>query len=379
MALTGDVQKMYREIMLAPSDQNYHRFLWRAQVEDPVEEFCMNRVTFGVTSSPYVAVQTLQQAAVDFGEGYPETVDHINKSFYVDDLLAGSDTIEGAIKLQRELSLILSKAGFTLRKFRSSEPQVVSEIPPDLVEAMPKMELMDNHTSKYPKALGIGWNSQTDTVAVAINTPGNYECTKRGVLGDISKTFDVLGWLCPVILPMKLLMQQLWDPNLGWDAPLSEELRIRHKTWREELGQLAGWELPRCYFEDEPSKDITLHGFSDASEKAYGAVVYIRSTYENHPLSVQLVVAKSRVLPLKQKRTIPELELCGAVLLINLLQTVQQTLELEPSQVRAWSDSTTVLCWLRSPPTKYKIFVGNRITVATEYYPPPHYLGSCAY
>ena len=261
VALTGNVQKMYREIMLAPDDQNYHRFLWRAQVEDQVEEFCMNRVTFGVTSSPYVAVQTLQQAAVDFGKGFPETVDHINKSFYVDDLLAGSDTVEGAITLQRELSSILSRAGFTLRKFRSSEPKVIMEIPSELIEPMPKMELMDNHTSKYPKALGIGWNSQNDTVAVDVNTQGKYDLTKRGVLGDISRTFDVLGWICPVILPMKLLMQELWDPNLGWDAPLPEPLRIRHKEWREELGQLAEWEVPRCYFEKSSLKMLVCMDF----------------------------------------------------------------------------------------------------------------------
>ena len=156
VALTGDVQKMYREIMLAPDDQNYHRFLWRAQVEDPVTEFCMNRVTFGVTASPYVAVQTLQQTGSDFGGGCPVAVEHINKSFYVDDLLAGSDSIEGALELQRDLSRILSEGGFTLRKFRSSAPQVIEEIPSDLVEPMPKLDFMDNHTSKYPKALGIG-------------------------------------------------------------------------------------------------------------------------------------------------------------------------------------------------------------------------------
>ena len=158
VALTGDVQKMYREIMLAPDDQNYHRFLWRAQVEDPVTEFCMNRVTFGVTAS-HVAVQTLQQTGSDFGGGCPVAVDHINKSFYVDDLLAGSNSIEGALELQRDLSRILSEGGFTLRKFRSSAPQVIEEIPSDLVEPMPKLDFMDNHTSKYPKALGIGWNS----------------------------------------------------------------------------------------------------------------------------------------------------------------------------------------------------------------------------
>ena len=152
----------------------------------------MNRVTFGVKSSPYVAVQTLQQAAVDFGEGYPETVEHITKSFYVDDLIAGADTIEDAIKLQGELSSILSKAGFDLRKYRSSEPRVLREIPAEFVEVMPKLEWVDNHTSSYPKALGICWNSLNDTVSVAINARSEYECTKRGVLGDISKT--LMSW-----------------------------------------------------------------------------------------------------------------------------------------------------------------------------------------
>ena len=190
------------------------------------------------------------------------------------------------------------------------------------------------------------------------------------LLGDISKTFDVLGWINPVILPMKLLMQELWDPNLGWDAPLPEPLRIRHQLWREELKQLVDLEIPRYYFWDEPTKEVSLHGFSDASEKAYGAVVYIRATYESHPPTVRLVVAKNRVLPLKEKRTIPELELMGAVLLADLLHTVQQTLELEVGQVKAWSDSTTVLCWLRAVPTRYKVFVANRITTATDYFSP---------
>ena len=369
VALTGDVQKMYREILLAPSDQNFHRFVWRAQVNDPVTEFCMNRVTFGVTSSPYVAVKTLQQVAEDFGKDHPGMVDHIKKSFYVDDLLGGADTVAEAVELQRQLSVILNEAGFTLRKFRSSHDQVVREIPQDLVEPIPQKELVDCYVSKHPKALGVKWNSESDRMAVDVCTQERFEVTKRGLLGDISRTFDVLGWINPVILPMKLLMQELWDPNLGWDAPLPEPLRIRHKLWREELSQLIDLELPRCYFADEPSEEVSLHGFSDASEKAYGAVVYIRATYENHPPTVKLVVAKNRVLPLKEKRTIPELELMGAVLLADLLQTVQQTLELEIGQVRAWSDSTTVLCWLKSVPTKYKVFVGNRITTATEYFP----------
>ena len=111
VALTGDIQKMYREIALAPSDQSYHRFVWRAHPDEPVSEFCMERVTFGVTSSPYVAVQTLQQVADEFREDSLEAVDHLKKSFYVDDLLGGADTVAEAVNLQKELSRILTKGG----------------------------------------------------------------------------------------------------------------------------------------------------------------------------------------------------------------------------------------------------------------------------
>ena len=113
---------------------------------------------------------------------------------------------------------------------------------------------------------------------------------------------------------------------------------------------------------------MQLHGFSDASEQAFAAVVYLRATYKNSPPTVKLVVAKSRVAPMRQQRSVPELELCGAVLLAELLQSTQKTLDLAVCQVHAWSDSTIVLCWLVSLPTKYKTYVANRITRATEHF-----------
>ena len=67
VALTGDIGKMYREVQLSSSDRQLHRFLWRADPSEPIQDFCMNRVTFGVASSPYLAVKTLQQAACDHG------------------------------------------------------------------------------------------------------------------------------------------------------------------------------------------------------------------------------------------------------------------------------------------------------------------------
>ena len=92
VALSADIAKMYREVVLCDSDRQLHRFVWRPQTDQPIQTYCMNRVTFGVTSSPYVAVRTLQQTAMDNSSPDSKAYWHVHQSFYVDDLLAGADT-----------------------------------------------------------------------------------------------------------------------------------------------------------------------------------------------------------------------------------------------------------------------------------------------
>ena len=297
---------------------------------------------------------------------------HINESFYVDDLLGGSDSEEGALELFQQLTSILTQAGFTLRKFRSSSARVLSKIPKELVEPMPSKEWVDCHSASYPKALGIIWNSAQDTMSTDVIQEGKYVPTKRGILSNVSKTFDVLGWITPVVFPMKLLLQQLWKSKKGWDDPIDEDLELKHKIWREELPLLKDISLPRCYFSQEPTLSVCLHGFSDASEKGFSAVVYIRATYDSSPPTSRLVVAKSRLAP-KNSRTMPELELCGAVLLTELLDATRKTLNISLDDIMAWSDSTIVLCWLTKCPSLYKTFVANRLTTVTSSIPASHW------
>lgn len=111
IALTGDISKMYRQVQLSEPDRHLHRFLWRAQPTDQICDYQMNRVTFGVASSPHLAVRTLQQTAQDHGSPYPNASWHVNHSFYVDDLLGGADTPEAAIRLHQELRSMLDKGG----------------------------------------------------------------------------------------------------------------------------------------------------------------------------------------------------------------------------------------------------------------------------
>ena len=200
VALSGDIGKMYREILLSPPDKQLHRFLWRSQVDQPIVTYCMNRVTFGVASSPYVAVKTLQQAAADFGQDSPMAQYHVHNSFYVDDLLGGADSIEGALQLYSELTEVLSKGGFTLRKFRCSSSEVLKAMPTELVEPMPSKDLVDLHSAKYPKALGVAWDSDSDTMSTAVCLPGQYKSTKRGIFMFPGPLMCWVGWpllYCP--------------------------------------------------------------------------------------------------------------------------------------------------------------------------------------
>ena len=115
-----------------------------------------------------------------------------------------------------------------------------------------------------------------------------------------------------------------------------------------------------------PNPDsIQIHGFADASERAYGAVLYIRSTTADGRVSVQLLCSKSRVAPLK-KTTLPRLELCAAVLLAQLTNRIIENINFRIDQTFYWSDSTITLHWIKSCPSKWKTFVSNRVTTVQE-------------
>ena len=194
---------MYRVVELEEQDKDLHRFLRRADPRSPITEYRMTWVTFGVASSPFLTVKALLQTALDFGDSYPRAKPHVTKSFYVDDFLAGADTPEEAILLQTDLRNLLLRGQFDLRKWRSSSQQVLQQVDPDLQEKLPVKALTDDHTSQHPNALGMVWNSYNDEMSVSIGVSPNFTPTKNGVISDIARTFDVLGWIAPSLISFR--------------------------------------------------------------------------------------------------------------------------------------------------------------------------------
>ena len=320
----------------------------------------MTRVTFGVAASSYVAVQTLQQTAHDFGHLFPEAKNHVLSSFYVDDCLAGADSTQEAMKLHSQLRDLLLKGGFDLKKWRSSSSDVMNHIDTSLHDPSELTPLTED-SSTHQKTLGMVWNSKADLLYVSIGDSKQFASTKCGVISDIARTFDILGWICPSTILMKVLFQSLWELKLDWDEEIPAELQSKYARWKKQLALFKDRPFPRCYFRSSSAKlHVQLHGFSDASEVAYSAVVYVSATYDDGPPTVTLVSAKSKVAPLK-RLSIPHLELCGTYLLAKLLALVRKALDIKLDSVYAWCDSTIVIHWLDGSPRRFKTFVGNHV------------------
>ena len=130
--------------------------------------------------------------------------------------------------------------------------------------------------------------------------------------------------------------------KIGWDDPLENRLAEKHREWRQQLPLLKGVTLPRCYFSASPTVSLQLHGFADASTAACAAVVYLRAVYEDGSITSRLVVAKTKVSPLKAV-SIPRLELCAAVMVAELLATTKHSLDLPDVSLWAWSDNTAAI------------------------------------
>ncbi|UYV83333.1 hypothetical protein LAZ67_23000609 [Cordylochernes scorpioides] len=156
-------------------------------------------------------------------------------------------------------------------------------------------------------------------------------------------------------------MQDAWKLQLDWDDYLPDDIVNLWAQFKKEIGYLSQVMIPR-YLAIIPKEDevrMQLHGFADASAKAYAAVCYLRCETQND-VKIQLLAAKTRVASLKAP-TLPCLELCAAHLLSQLVDSIKLTLPLQIKETFLWTDSKITLCWIQSNPSKWKVYISNRV------------------
>ena len=210
-ALSADLAKMYRQVALDESDRDFHRILWRDYVTDEILELRMTRVTYGVASSSYHSTRALRESGKTHGPN-PNTVNVILNDFWVDDLLSGADTLEEACVLQNNLIETLNKNCLPQRKWSSNEPQLVTRLPKDLQEAGKAYEINDK--THQIKTLGLTWHPLEDHFVYASCSEYVSNITKRTLLSGVSKHFDPIGLIAPVLVVAKVIIQSCWKLDL---------------------------------------------------------------------------------------------------------------------------------------------------------------------
>lgn len=365
IAFTADIAKMYRQVQVNTRDRTYQRILWRRDQTEPIQEYQLTTVTYGMASAPFLATRCLQQLAEEGSQVYPKAAEVIANDFYVDDCMSGCQDIEKALEMQRQLIELLEGGGFPLRKWCSNHSGLLESVPAELRETQLPLRL-DNDDNV--KTLGLLWHPAADIFQIVNNIQlisSTHDFTKRTVLSVISAIFDPLGFISPIVILCKIFLQQLWQQQMTWDEPLSPELSQIWQSLYRQLPLIDNIRIARRILVDNPTVNIQLHGFCDASEKAYGTCIYLRSTNKYGTTTVKLLCSKSRVAPLK-KLSLPRLELCGALLLAQLLKKVTRALRLDICHRYLWTDSTIVLAWLNAPSSRWKTFVGNRVSKIQE-------------
>ncbi|XP_049869877.1 uncharacterized protein LOC126369487 [Pectinophora gossypiella] len=373
IVFTADIKQMYRNILIREQDRDFQRIVWRSSPQDPLRDYRLKTVTFGVSSSPYLALRTMQQLAQDEAARFPRAARVLQSDVFVDDVVSGDNSEAGALTLQRELVDICRTAGFELHKWHSNSAAILAAARPDCSDGERRDSVLfaEMENDKKIKVLGLQWHPKNDAFAFSVKTNSEI-CTKRSILSEIARIYDPLGLLSPVTLFAKHLIQLLWIARVDWDETPPQEIVNSWSTFVSELPLLTQVSFPRHVF--SKNRLIQLHGFSDASERAYAACIYLRVQNEEGEVDISLLLAKTRVAPTK-RISIPRLELMAALLLAKIMQKVLHTyVELiSPDQLFAWSDSTIVLSWLRAAPHEWKTFVSNRITEILQAVPTVHW------
>lgn len=374
VAFSADINKMYRQVLVHENDRDFQRILWRADLTKEVSEYRLNTLTYGFIPASYIAQKCLEVIADSIKDSSPSASLAIKECFYMDDLLTGSSSIEGAIKLQQEIQAALLSGQFPLRKYISNSVEFLESLDPSLVEESVFNLVQPEKSSAL--VLGLVWDPKNDVFRVkpaSLDLPDDAVVSQKMLLSVSSRIFDPLGFLSPVSIRFKFLLQEVWKEKLNWDEPVSDGIRNAFIACVNEIKLLSDFTVRRPYSTLSNISDRLLVGFCDASLSAFCAAVYLQTFNAVGETDCYLVCSKTKVTPLsfgkskgdsEEKNEIPNihrLELMGAELLSKLMVRVARRLKLENSKIRAYSDSKVTLCWLAKPPQTWKIFVSNRV------------------
>ena len=366
IALTADIQSAFLQIGISPEDRDKLRFLWYTDLNSDspkLVQFRFARLMFGLKPSPPILGKVIEHHLSKYEESEPAVVNEL-KNLYVDDFASSFENDDVAFETYKTAKEIMQEGNFNLRKWNTNSDTLLQSI--NQVEGISEEITAQKEAEKggTVEVLGKYWDTRSDEIFFDFSelskTARSMALTKRNVLRFGAKIYDPLGLLSPFTIRLKLLFQELCHDRIEWDSNLSHEHEKKYLKLISEVGSLNEIRVARVLsaLHSKP-KTSEIHGFADASESAYAAVVYLRTTYEAGKPEVKLIASKSKVAPLiKKSISIPKLELQGTLLLARLVDSIKAALPFPRTQC-LWTDSMTALCWITNF-RLWKVFVKNR-------------------
>ncbi|CAG7821695.1 unnamed protein product, partial [Allacma fusca] len=270
------------------------------------------------------------------------------------DNLHGANSDEEAASIITRTIDLFGRGGFSIVNWASSSRTVIKSLSPEL-RAKGLVSIPDDTVLPVERVLGLNWDAEDDKFVFCTNFPKVKEhviiCsrppTRREIASLVMSIYDPLGLVAQFTIKGRILLQEAWLLKSGWDDAIPEDMFRKWKWWVEQLKSIVNVRVPRCYSTNlGEAKNTELHIFVDASSQAFACVAYIRVEYSTG-VDMGLVLARARVAPLKPL-TIPKLELQAAVMGSRLAMTIQKEIQVPLSSRVYWSDSQTVLSWIRS-------------------------------
>lgn len=270
------------------------------------------------------------------------------RNFYVDNGLTSVSTPEEAIDLFRNTQKMIAESNLRLHKIASNSKTVMEAF---LKEDHAKdLKDLDLGVDDLPvqNSLGLSWNLETDSFNFQVNQEEK-PFMKRGVLSTVNSLYDPLGFLAPVVVQGKALLRELSSEQSDWNAPLSTERQTEWNKWRCSLKTLEHLQIKRPYVPVSLSatqrKELCF--FLDASTVAIGAVAYLRVIDTDNQCQVGFVIGKVKLAP-HPAHTMPRLELCAAVLAVEMYEIIRDEIDEEIDSVRFFTDSRIVLGYIHN-------------------------------
>lgn len=363
VAVCADIKKMFHQIRVHEDQWDCQRIFWRENAETELQEYWYTVVTFGLTSSPHLAVRCIVQTAIESKNEFPEIAKILEDDFYVDDGLTGADTTAKAIRIAKGMVNVLAGPKFELGKWKSNKKAVLQAMNQESTNEEESMVFAeDGQTS----VLGIKWLFAKDQYMFVVKTPSfTGPVTKRKVVSCTAQLYDPNGYAAPVTVLGKVMVQKFWIARVEWDEQVEGELEAAWRRFWSEIRDLEKFRIDRWIGTMDGAK-TKLIGFSDSSQMAYGAVIYARTVYSDGKIVCRLVTSKTRVAPIKQL-TIPRLELAAAELLAKLMVEVRNAMEFGDMPYILFTDSSATLHWIRKQPAQLRVYVANRVTTIQEH------------